>query len=215
MRSTTFIAVGIFSGLFSHQPPSSAAESKDNAPVLSAYSTGIARALPRTVTATLFFSKDLPPEFGPAEKATRALLKQYQAANPARFKISAVDPASAPGSLQKGACAIFPLHFRASRDEDGRDVPVYLGLCLQDGSNNLIVPDVSFGTVVGIAAGARSGRYLVVATICPAVQEQGSRMKRSRTRAAKAWPRHLERSHGTASVHHRCRRLNRAFAGGG
>jgi hypothetical protein len=143
MRSTTFIAVGIFSGLFFHQPPSSAAEPKDNAPVLSAYSTGIARALTRTVTATLFFSKDLPPEFGPAEIATRALLKQYQAANPARFKISTVDPASAPGSFQKGACAISPLHFRASRDEDGRDVPVYLGLCLQDGSNNFIVPDVS------------------------------------------------------------------------
>jgi hypothetical protein len=143
MRSTTSIAVGIFSYLFFHQVPSSAAEPKNNGLALSAYSTGIARALPRTVTATLFFSKDLPPEFGPAEKATRALLEQYQASNPARFKLSAVDPASAPESLQKGACAILPLHFRESRDDDGRDIPVYLGLCLQDGSNSFVVPDVS------------------------------------------------------------------------
>ena len=143
MRSTTFIAVGIFSCLFFHQAPSSAAEPTNNAPALSAYSTGIARALPRNVTATLLFSKDLPPEFGPAEKATRALLEQYQAANPTRFKLSAVDPASASGSLQKGACAISPLHFREFRDGDGLDVPVYLGLCLQDGSNRFVVPDVS------------------------------------------------------------------------
>jgi len=140
MRSTNLATIGLFLGIFLRHPPSSA-QPAAKGPALSAYSIGIARALPRTVTATLLFSKDLPKEFASEEMATRALLRQYQEVNRTRFKISEVDPASAPSGFKSGACAIAPVHFRESLDER-RNEALYLGLCLQDGARSLLVPDV-------------------------------------------------------------------------
>ncbi len=98
--------------------------------------------LPRTVTATAFFTRDLDPPYHTHKATTLALLDELAAASHGQFVVRVVDPEGA-GADEARARAVVPVEFRLATADRAERKSVYLGLALSAGEREAVITPIT------------------------------------------------------------------------
>lgn len=137
--------VVVVAGLVDHTASAVGARfdlTEDRRHTLSPVSRATVANLPRSVTATAYFTPELDPPYHTHKAATLALLDELAAASRGAFVVRVVEPEDA-GADEARARGIAPVEFRLATESRAERKAVYLGIALSAGEREAVITPVT------------------------------------------------------------------------